>query len=143
MSDSEAPNDGQTSSEAQTAGETRTASEAASGRESRARLTAFRESPGKRRLLTLAGLVVGLAAALGHWLGFVVGGALVALPQVSLGRGLVAGLAFGVVGWLVFLATLGTAGVVDTYAQMTPVLAVSTATPVLGGLLGSLARGVV
>ena len=52
-------------------------------------------------------------------------------------------LGFGVFGWLVFLTFLGTDGVLNIYVQMTPVLIVSTATALLGGLLGSMIRGVV
>lgn len=120
-----------------------TASGVSSVRRSLTRLATFRESDRERRFLTLAGLVVGLLVALVHWFGFVLGGALVSLPQVSIRRGVLAGLGFGVFAWLGFLVTLGTAGVLDTYVQMTPILAVSTATPILGGLFGSLIRGVV
>jgi hypothetical protein len=135
MSNGETTNQGQTDDP--------TASEEASGRPFRVRLATLRRSTRERRLLTLVGLVVGVVAALSHWLGFVLGGALVALPQISLRRGLVAGLGFGVFGWLVFLTFLGTDGVLNIYVQMTPVLIVSTATALLGGLLGSMIRGVV
>jgi hypothetical protein len=106
-------------------------------------LDRLRDSPRRRAVVTVVGIVVGLVAALAHWLGFVLGGALVALPQVSIRRGLAAGLGFGVFAWFVFLTSLGTAGAFDTYVQMGPIIAISTATPILGGLLGSLLRGVV
>lgn len=106
-------------------------------------LDRLRDSPRRRAVVTVVGIVVGLVAALVHWLGFVIGGALVALPQVSIRRGLAAGLGFGVFAWFVFLTSLGTAGALDTYVQMGPIIAISTVTPILGGLLGSLLRGVV
>lgn len=135
MNDSETTNEGQT--------EDPTASGEASDRPPYARLTTVRESARARRILTLAGFVVGFVAALSHWFGFVLGGALVSLPQISLRRGLVAGLAFGVFGWLVFLLFLGSDGVFDIYVRMTPVVVVSTVTPLFGGLLGSVIRGIV
>lgn len=106
-------------------------------------LDQLRADPRKRTIVTVTGVVVGLVVALTHWLGFVVGGALVALPQVSIRRGLLAGLGFGVFAWVVFVTFLGTAGALGTYVQMGPVLAVSVVTPLLGGLFGSLLRGVV
>jgi len=105
-------------------------------------LDALRADPTRRRLVMGSGIVVGLIVGLFHWLGFVLGGALVAVPQPSLRRGLAAGVGFGLFAWLVFVAWLASVGALDTYVQMGPVLGVSTATPIVGGLLGSLLRGV-
>ncbi|MFB6165851.1 MAG: hypothetical protein ABEJ31_11890 [Haloarculaceae archaeon] len=106
-----------------------------------ARLDAVRADERRRWLLTAGAVVLGLALAWVHWLGFAVGGALVALPQRSLARGLLVGLGFGALALLAFAAWLATAGALDTYLAMGQVLAVSVAIPLAGGLLGSLARG--
>jgi len=107
-----------------------------------ARLDALRAAPVRRRLVTVGVAALALAVVWVHWLGFVLGGALVALVQPSLRRGLLAGLAFGVVAWLAFAGWLAFTGDLARYLGMGQVLAVSTAMPLLGALLGSLARGV-
>lgn len=107
-----------------------------------ARLDALRATPSQRWLVTLGGALVAFAVVTVHWLGFVIGGALVALAQPSLRRGLLAGLGFGVVAWLAFAGWLAFTGDLARYLGMGQVLAVSTAIPLLGALLGSLARGV-
>lgn len=107
-----------------------------------ARLDALRAAPRRRRLATLAAVVLSLAVVRFHWLGFVLGGALVALVQPSLRRGLLAGLGFGVLAWLAFAGWLAVTGDLSRYLGMGQVLAVSTALPLVGALLGSLARGV-
>jgi hypothetical protein len=107
------------------------------------RLELVRRDTDVRRLAMGIGALAGLLLASVHWLGFVVGGALVALTQPTLGRGLLSGLAFGVLAWLVFVAWLAILGSVGVYAGMGELLALSVAIPVLGGLLGGLARGIV
>ncbi|RXK50331.1 hypothetical protein [Halorientalis pallida] len=106
------------------------------------RLDALRAAPRRRRLATVGAAVVGLVVVPFHWLGFVLGGALVALTQPSLGRGLLAGLGFGVLSWLVFALWISGTGNLGLYLGMGQVLAVSTAIPLVGSLLGALARGV-
>lgn len=107
------------------------------------RLAAFRRPPSRRRLVTLAGVVVGLLLAQFHWLGLVAGGALVSLPQSSVGRGVAAGVGFGVLAWVAFLVGLWSAGVAGLYPAMGQVAAVAAGISVGCGLLGGLARGVV
>ena len=107
------------------------------------RLELVRRDTDVRRLAMGVGALVGLLLASLHWLGFVVGGALVAIAQPTLGRGLLAGLAFGVLAWLVFVIWLALLGSVGVYAEMGELLALSAAIPPLGGLLGGLARGLV
>jgi len=98
----------------------------------------------RRRLgASLLGAGIGLAVATVHWIGFALGGALVALPAARLRWGVLAGVAFGLVGWLAFLATLASAGALGVYFQTGQLLAVSLGTAVGGGLLGGLVRGVV
>lgn len=106
------------------------------------RLATLRQDARRRLFVTVAGVAVGLAVAFVHWIGFVVGGALVALAQRTMPRGVAAGVGFGVLAWLVFLATLGSASAVDTYLQMGKIFVVSSAIPIGGGLLGSLIRGI-
>lgn len=106
------------------------------------RLAAVRTDPSQQRWLVAVGALVGLSFATIHWVGFVVGGALVALPQSSVRRGLLAGFAFGVFAWLVFLGWLALNGTLGTYPTLGELMALSTAIPILGGLLGGLARGV-
>ena len=107
-----------------------------------AQLDELRANPGSRWLATAAGVAIGLAVAWQHWLGFVLGGALVALAQESIPRGLLAGLGFGVLAWLVFASSLARSGDFGLYLNMGQVLLVSTAIPIAGALLGSIARGV-
>jgi len=107
-----------------------------------ARLDALRTDPRRRWLATAGAAAVGLAVVQVHWLGFVLGGGLVALAQPSLGRGLLTGLGFGVLGWLAFAAWLATTGDLGLYLRTGQVLAVSTAVPLAGALLGALARGI-
>jgi hypothetical protein len=106
------------------------------------RLDALRAAPRHRRLAATGAVVVGLVVVPFHWFGFVLGGALIALTQPSLGRGLLAGLAFGVLSWLVFALWLAGTGNLTLFSGMGQVFAVSTAIPLAGGLLGALARGI-
>jgi hypothetical protein len=112
-----------------------------SGADLGARLDAIRSTPRDRWLVSLGGALVAFAVVTVHWLGFVLGGAVVALAQPSLRRGLLAGLAFGVLAWLAFAGWLAFTGDLARYLGMGEVLAVSTAIPLVGSLLGSLARG--
>lgn len=106
-------------------------------------LTAMRTDRSRRWAATLVAASLGLLAASLHWVGFVIAGALVALPQRSLTRGVAAGLTFGVVAWLVFAVTLVLAGSFDTYLTLGQVLGVSVAIPLVGSGFGGLARGIV
>lgn len=98
----------------------------------------------RRRLgASLLGVGIGLGLATVHWIGFVVGGALVALPARRIRTGVLTGLGFGLLGWLVFLVTLADAGALSVYFETGLLLAVSLGTALGGGLLGGLVRGVV
>ncbi len=70
------------------------------------RLDEFRADPTRRLLLVAVGAVVGLALAWFHWVGMLVGGALVSLPTMNWKRGVLAGLGFGVLTLVVFAALL-------------------------------------
>ena len=106
-------------------------------------LAAVRRDPRKRAAALAVGAVVGLAVAQVHWVGLVLGGALVGLASRDLLHALAAGLAFGVLAWLAFAALLAARGALDGYLGAGRLLYVSVAIPLLGGTFGSLARGVV
>lgn len=92
-------------------------------------------------LAVLAGL--GLASA--HWLGLLVGAALVAVPQRSLGRGVLAGVGFGLLSLAVTAGGLALAGpaATATASAMVAPLGVAVGVGVVGGAVGGLVRGVV
>jgi len=104
-------------------------------------LDTLRANDTRRRLATLGAVAVGLAVVWLHWLGFVLGGGLVALAQPSIRRGLLAGLGFGVVCWLAFAVWISLTGNFALFLGMEQVFAVTSVIPLAGGLLGSLARG--
>ena len=90
-----------------------------------------------------AAAVVGLAAAWIHWYGFVLGSALVGLVSKEVKRGLLAGVGFGLLAWIVFAGLLASNGALGAYLRMGQIFGLSAAIPVVGGVLGSLIRGVV
>jgi hypothetical protein len=94
---------------------------------------------------TLAGVVVGLGLAWFHWLGLIVGAALVALPRTTIPRGVAAGIGFGVVAVAANLAVLASTGTaaVGTATAMTQVFGLSVGLGLATGLVGGLVRGVV
>ncbi len=106
-------------------------------------LTQLRETPRYHWLALVVGCVVGLVAASLHWIGLVVGGALVGVVAANVRRAVLAGAGFGILVLLVWGALLWTAG---TFGQATAMgdftlLAVAIA---LGlPILGSLVRGTV
>lgn len=87
------------------------------------------------------------AAALGllfawiHWLGLVLGGALVALVAPSLRRGAAYALGFGALVLVAFAVSIGDS--VLLVPEMRPIVYVTVASAIGLPLLGSLARGVV
>lgn len=112
-----------------------------SGQETR--LASVRTDARRRSLATLVGVLLGLGLSTVHWLGLVAGGALTALPQQSVRRGVAAGLGFGLLAWAVFLGELWVGGVASLYLQMGQVAVVTVAVAVACGLLGGLVRGLV
>jgi hypothetical protein len=108
-------------------------------------LARVRSDPRSRWVVVLSAMAVGLALAWFHWLGLIVGAALVAIPQRSLPRGLIAGLGFGVIAFLAHVLVLATTGpaVLDTAVAMQQVFGVSGAVAVVAGVVGGLVRGVV
>ncbi|WP_227131255.1 hypothetical protein [Halorubellus salinus] len=95
----------------------------------------------RRAGLTALAVVVGVALASVHWLGLVVGGALVALPQGSLPRGLLAGFLFGGVVLSVFLVDLAAAGAAGGFLRFGLLRDVAVAMALGLPTFGALARG--
>jgi hypothetical protein len=102
----------------------------------------LREGGYRRWGLALTGAAIGLVVATIHWIGFLVGGALIAFPQRSIARGVLAGTAFGVVTWGVFVATLAFDRTAAAYLGMGQVVLVSAAIPLVAAFLGSLVRAI-
>jgi len=91
----------------------------------------------------LLGGAVGLLAAFLHWGGFVLAGALIGLASRSLTRAVAFALAFGVLAWLLFAASLLRSGVFGAYLGMGQLTLLSVAVPVGLPILGAIAvRGV-
>ncbi|WP_255191161.1 hypothetical protein [Natronobeatus ordinarius] len=107
----------------------------------RAPLERVRTEPRAHAAALLVIVIVGLAAAWLHWLGLVLGGALVGVVSRSLPRAVLGGVGFGVVVLVVFVASLGPA--VGPALEMTPVSYLVVATALGLPVLGSLVRGVV
>jgi hypothetical protein len=96
----------------------------------------------RRAIAVSVAVAVALALASVHWVGLLVGGIVVGALAQSWPRALAGGVAFGVVAWLVFLASLADAGRLAAYWDSGQLLYVSVATPVVLGLVGSLVYGV-
>ena len=108
----------------------------------RAWLAEIRAERRARWFALAAAVVVGLAAAQVHWYGLFLGGALVGLVSKTARRGLLAGVAFGILAWAAFAAQLGSHGALAAYLGMGRVFYLSAAIPVVAGAVGSLIRGV-
>ncbi|GAB7012541.1 hypothetical protein [Halolamina salina] len=106
-------------------------------------LTTLRTDRRRWIAATAGAVVLGLALSLFHWSGLLAAGALVALPQRSLGRGIAAGVGMGALIVVGFLAQLALAG------TLAPVLAMGQPSWLALGIglllpaFGSLLRGVV
>jgi len=103
-------------------------------------------SGGDRRnrwIATALALIVGLGLASVHWLGLVAGAALVALPQRTTARGVVAGVGFGLLALAATAVSLSLAGGLDVALAMTQPLGVAVGVALIGGAVGGLVRGMV
>ena len=107
--------------------------------ESRFRLAGYRTG-GRHWLAMLVASTAGLAVALVHPIGYLVGGALVGLLAYDRRRAVLAGLGFGVLAWLAFALFLFANGTLDPYLATGQSLLVSIAIPVGASVLGSLVR---
>lgn len=113
------------------------------GRRPSGRLAALRANSHQRRMVVVGGVLLGLGLGSLHWLGLVLGGAIVALPARSIPRGLAAGLGLGVLGLLVFGGLLAVQGALEPAITTGRVGVISVVVGVAAPLLGSLVRGVV
>lgn len=106
-------------------------------------LERVRTEPLPHWVALLVAIVVGLAAASVHWLGLVLGGALVGLVTTGLWRALLAGLGFGLVAVLTWLLQLVIAGSVGDVLAMGLFAWLAIGIGIAASVLGSLVRGVV
>ena len=108
----------------------------------RTRLEALRSDPRRRLAVVLGGVLIGLGLGSVHWLGLVLGGALVALPARSIPRGVAHGLGLGVLGLLVFVVQLALQGALGPTLSTGFVGAIGLAVGLGAPLLGALVRAV-
>ena len=106
------------------------------------RLAALRADDRQRAAVVLVGVLLGLGLGSVHWLGLVLGGAVVSLPARTVPRGLAAGLGLGVVGLLAFGALLAAQGALGPALTTGTVGVVTVAVGLAAPLLGALVRGV-
>lgn len=106
-------------------------------------LTELRADDSRRVAATNGAVLLGLGISLFHWSGLLLAGALAALPQRSLARGLGAGVGVGVLAVVVFLSQFwlaGTLGAVLAMGQPTWLaFGIALGLPTFGALV----RGVV
>lgn len=103
----------------------------------------IRTEPRAHWVALVVAIALGLAAASVHWLGLVVGGALVGLVTTGLKRALLAGFGFGVVAVLVWLGSLLIAGSLGDVLAMGLFAWLGVGIGIAAPVLGSLLRGVV
>ncbi|MCT9096690.1 hypothetical protein [Haloarchaeobius sp. HME9146] len=106
-------------------------------------LAALREDDRRRRLATVAAVVVGVSLTWFHWLGLLVAGALVALPQRTTRRGVGVSVAFGGLVVLGFLAELGLDQALDSFAGLGPLALLPVALGIALPVFGALARAII
>lgn len=98
----------------------------------------------ERRRLAATGVavVVGLALSTVHWSGLLLAGALVALPQRSIRRGVAAGVGIGVLAVVLFLGQFALAGTLGPVLAMGQPSWLALGIGLLLPAFGSLLRGV-
>lgn len=107
------------------------------------RLSRLRENDRQRAMVALGGLLIGLGLGSLHWLGLVLGGAIVALPARTIPRGLAAGLGLGVVGLVVFAGLLAWQGALGAALTTGVVGGIAVIVGLAAPLLGALVRAIV
>lgn len=106
-------------------------------------LTVVRQEPRYHWAGFLLAVVAGLVVASVHWVGLVVGGALVGLVASDLLRALLAGLGFGLLAVTLWAGSLWWVGSLGAVLAMGELALVSVAIGLLTPVVGSLIRGVV
>lgn len=106
-------------------------------------LTTVRETPRYHWLALVVASLLGVGATYFHWIGLVVGGALVGLVATNLKRALLAGIGFGVLVVLVWASLLSLSGVLGRAVAMGEISLVAVGIALGLSTLGSLVRGVV
>lgn len=106
------------------------------------RLSALRADDRQRRMVIAAGVLLGLGLGSLHWLGLVVGGAVVALPARTVPHGLGYGLALGVLELVVFAGLLAWQGALGPALSTGMVGGIAVAIGFGAPFLGSLVRGI-
>lgn len=104
-------------------------------------LERVRTEPRPHAAAVIVAVGTGLVLSWLHWIGLVVGGALVALTGATLWRGVAGAIGFGVLVLVAFALSLGSSA--WTVLEMTPVVYLVVASALGLPLLGSLARGIV
>jgi hypothetical protein len=107
-----------------------------------ARVAAFRADDASRRVAFVAALAAGLGLSTLHWLGLVVGGALVALTRQSRLQGAAAAVGFGLLT-LVATVALTPGSSAGELLALAPLSYLGLALAVVAPLWGALARVVV
>lgn len=105
-------------------------------------LAAARSRPYRRRSLLVAALLAGLLLAWLHWLGLVLGGALVGLASRTLPRAVVGALVLGLLVLGTHVIASPTMGVGE-FLALRPLTYVTLGLTVVGPVWGALVRAVV
>lgn len=106
-------------------------------------LYALQRNRRRRWLATSIAAILGLGLASVHWSGLMLGSALVGWTWPTLGRAVLAGLAFALLVLTTFALTHAVAGTLDAALGMGLITIVTVAIPLVLGLLGGLSRGLV
>jgi hypothetical protein len=109
----------------------------------RTQLRRVREESRPHWVALVVAILAGLALSTLHWVGLVVGGALVGLVAASLRRALVAGFGFGLVVVLVWSLLFALGGALGEVLAMGQIAGIGFAIALVAPVFGSLARGVV
>ncbi|WP_435332701.1 hypothetical protein [Haloarchaeobius sp. TZWWS8] len=107
------------------------------------RLADLRGDRRRRAVATAAAVVVGLGLVWVHWLGLLLAGALVALPQERVRRGIAAALCFGTFVLCVFLVEFALVGALGKFGGMGTVATLPVAIALGLPTFGSLSRAIV
>ena len=102
-----------------------------------------REESGPHWVALVVALVVGLVLSTVHWLGLVVGGALVGLVAATLPRALLSGLGFGLLVAALWAFLLGLSGALGDVTATGRFAGLGLLVALVAPVLGSLVRGIV